>query len=72
MGLGAISAKLKKTLTMDKKRINKNKRLTIREFGLVGDGGSVDVGRRHFYSKKNLLKKAFDDVDELVIRRVSS
>ena len=27
MGLGAMSAKLKETLTMDKKRINKNKDL---------------------------------------------
>ena len=49
---------------MDKKRINKNKRLTIREFGLVGDRGSVDVGGRHFLFKEKFIEKVLGDVDE--------
>ena len=48
---------------MDKKRINKNKKLTIREPGLVGNGGSVYVGGRHFINKENFIEE-FGDVDE--------
>ena len=72
MGLGAISAKLKKTLTMDKKWINKNKDLLYENSVSLATEAALTLEEDIFYSKKNLLKKRLVTRTSSVIRRVSS
>ena len=43
--------------------------LTIREFSLVGDGGSVYVGGRHFIRKEKFIGKSLVMMTSLLIQR---
>ena len=64
MGLGAISAKLKKTLTMDKKRINKNKDLLYENSVSLATEAALTLEEDIFLFKEKFIEKVLGDVDE--------